>query len=101
MCKRHYLGTNLAQQAATLNDLQRHLAQLSQLGEKSERYQHRHSESFHYTASAGRRAIFSGAVIRGGGWRGRSSLRWRAQSFWSAVSLVNRLRIKGRPSVVG
>ena len=22
MCKRHYLGTNLAQQAATLNDLQ-------------------------------------------------------------------------------
>src|SRR5271167_4280335 len=28
MCKRHYLGTNLAQQAATLNDLQRHLAML-------------------------------------------------------------------------
>jgi len=26
MCKRHYLGTNLAQQAATLNDLQRHPA---------------------------------------------------------------------------
>jgi hypothetical protein len=25
MCKRHYLGTNLAQRAATLNDLQRHL----------------------------------------------------------------------------
>jgi hypothetical protein len=24
MCKRHYLGTNLAQRAATLNDLQRH-----------------------------------------------------------------------------
>jgi hypothetical protein len=43
------------------------LAQLSQLGEKSERYQYRHSESFHYTALAGRRAIFSGAVIRGGG----------------------------------
>jgi len=28
MCKRHYLGTNLAQRAATLNDLQRHLAML-------------------------------------------------------------------------
>src|SRR6516165_1178137 len=64
------------------------LAQLSQLGEKNERYQHRHSESFHYTALAGRRAIFSGAVIRGGGWGGRSSLRWRARSFWSAVSSV-------------
>ena len=28
MRKRHYLGTNLAQRAATLNDLQRHLAML-------------------------------------------------------------------------
>src|SRR5215470_17172513 len=28
MCKRHYLGANLAQQAATLKDLQRHLARL-------------------------------------------------------------------------
>jgi hypothetical protein len=64
------------------------LAQLSQLGEKSERYQRTHSESRHYTALAGRRAIFSGAVIRGGGCGGRSSLRWRARSFWSAVSSV-------------
>src|SRR6478736_5687277 len=77
----------------------RRLAQLSQLGEKSERYQYWHSESFHYTA--GGRAIFSGAVIRGGGWGGRSSLSWRARSFWSAVSSVKRLRIKVRPSVVG
>src|SRR5712671_3269797 len=33
------------------------LAQLSQLGEKSEQYQGRHSESLHYTTLAGRRAI--------------------------------------------
>jgi len=64
------------------------LAQLSQLGEKSKRYQHRHSESLHYTALAERRAVFSSAVIRGGGCGGRSSLRWRARSFWSAVSSV-------------
>ena len=64
------------------------LAQLSQLGEKNEQYQCRHSESLHYTALAGRRAIFSGAVIRGGFCGGRSSLSWRARSFWSAVISV-------------
>src|SRR5271157_2091290 len=57
------------------------LTQLSQLGEKSEQYQCRHSGSFHYTALAGRRAMFSGAVIRGGFCRGRSSLSRRARSF--------------------
>jgi Family of unknown function (DUF6151) len=66
----------------------RSLAQLSQLGEKSEQHQRRHSGSFHYTALVGRRAIFSGAVIRGGFCGGRSSLSWRARSFWSAVSSV-------------
>src|SRR6202035_4728422 len=64
------------------------LAQLSQLGEKNEQYQCRHSESLHYTALAGRRAIFSGAVIRGGFCGGRSSLSERARSFWSAVISV-------------
>jgi len=64
------------------------LAQLSQLGEKSEQYQRRHSGSFHYIALVGRRAMFSGAVIRGGFCGGRSSLSWRARSFWSAVSSV-------------
>src|ERR1700694_1893364 len=37
------------------------LTQLSQLDEESEQYQRTHSESLHYTALAGRRAIFSGA----------------------------------------
>ena len=64
------------------------LAQLSQLGEKSEQYQRRHSGSFHYIALVGRRAMFSGAVIRGGFCGGRSSLSWRARSLWSAVSSV-------------
>jgi hypothetical protein len=64
------------------------LTQLSQLGEKSEQHQRRHSGSFHYTALVGRRAMFSGAVIRGGFCGGRSSLSWRARSFWSAVSSV-------------
>ena len=64
------------------------LPQLSQLGEKNEQYQCRHSESLHYTALAGRRAIFSGAVMRGGFCGGRSSLSWRARSFWSAVISV-------------
>jgi hypothetical protein len=64
------------------------LAQLSQLGEKSEQYQRRHSGSFHYIALVGRRAMFSGAVIRGGFCGGRSSLSWRVRSFWSAVSSV-------------
>jgi hypothetical protein len=64
------------------------LAQLSRLGEKGEQYQCRRSESLHYTALAGRRAIFSGVVMRGGGCGGRSSLRWRARSFRSAVSSV-------------
>jgi hypothetical protein len=64
------------------------LTQLSQLGEKSEQHQRRHSGSFHYTALVGRRVMFSGAVIRGGFCGGRSSLSWRARSFWSAVSSV-------------
>src|SRR5579864_3042320 len=64
------------------------LTQLSQLGEKNEQYQCRYSESLHYTALAGRRGIFSGAVIRGGFCGGRSSLSWRARSFWSAVISV-------------
>jgi len=66
----------------------RALAQLSQLNEKSEQYQCRHSESLHYTALAGARATFSGAVMRGGGCDGRSSLSCWTRSFWSAVSSV-------------
>jgi methyl-accepting chemotaxis protein len=50
------------------------LAQLSQLGEKSQQYQRGHSESLHYTALAGARAALPGAVMRGGGCGGRSSL---------------------------
>jgi len=34
-----------------------HLAQLSQLGEKNQQYQRRHSESLHYTALAGARVL--------------------------------------------
>jgi hypothetical protein len=81
-------GTAFSPQHPRLESRQALLAQLSQLGEKSEQYQRRHSGSFHYTALAGRRAMFSGAVIRGGFCGGRSSLSRRARSFWSAVSSV-------------
>jgi hypothetical protein len=66
------------------------LAQLSQLGEKSLQYQWAHVESLHYTTLAGARAVFSGAgaVMRGRGCGGRSSLSWWTSIFCSAVSSV-------------
>ena len=63
------------------------LAQLSQLGEKSQQYQRTHSESRHYATVAGARTVLPGAV-RGGGCGGRSSLSCRTSTFCSAVSSV-------------
>ena len=64
------------------------IAQLSQLGEKSQQYQRGHSESFHYTALAGVWAVLLGAVMRGGGCGGRSSLSCWTSILWSAASSV-------------
>jgi hypothetical protein len=66
-----------------------YLAQLYQLTEKSERNQRRSSESLHYTGWVAARAGFAArAVMRGGGWDGRSSLSWFTRSFCSAFSSV-------------
>jgi transposase len=64
------------------------LAQLSQLDEKSQQYQRGGSESFHYTALPGARAALRGAVMRGGGCGGRSSLSCWTSTLWSAASSV-------------
>src|SRR5580692_7203120 len=64
------------------------LTQLSQLGEKSQQYQRTHSESRHYATVAGARTVLPGAVMRGGGCGGRSSLSCRTSTFCSAVSSV-------------
>src|ERR1700693_2375355 len=77
------------------------VAQLYQLGGKSQQYQRRHSESLHYTTSAGGRTAWLGAAMRGGGCGGRSSLSCWTSIFLSAVSSVEGLRVKMRPPGVG
>jgi len=64
------------------------LAQLSQLGEKSQLYQRGDGESLHYTTLARGRTALPGAVIRGGGCGGRTSLSCWTRIFCSAVSSV-------------
>ena len=62
--------------------LQYSLAQLSQLREKSEQYQGQVPEGLHYRAGVvSRWGTFAAAVILGGGWGGRSSLRFWTRSF--------------------
>ena len=77
-----YVGLEIIGKLATV------LAQLSQLGEKSQQYQRTHSESRHYATVAGARTVLPGAVMRGGGCGGRSSLSCRTSTFCSAVSSV-------------
>src|SRR5215472_14767964 len=79
-----------------------YLAQPSQLAEKSEWDQGSPPESLHYArAVTARTGCATGAVMRGGGWGGRSSFSCLTRSFCSAFSSVWRVRIRVRPSVVG
>ena len=64
------------------------LAQLSQLADKSEYYQGEHCESLHYRAGVWTGTMLAGAVMRGGGCGGRSSLSCLTRSFCSAPSSV-------------
>src|SRR5437879_4724883 len=64
------------------------LTQLSQLAENSEYYQGEHCESLHYRAGVWTGTMLAGAVMRGGGCGGRSSLSCLTRSFCSAPSSV-------------
>jgi IS66 Orf2 like protein len=64
------------------------LAQLYRPTEKSERNQRGLGGGLHYIGGVAARARGVGAVMRGGGWGGRSRLSWASRSVWSAFNWV-------------